>query len=533
MHQSKTKNKHTKWVYGGVTAALALAAAAGCSASTGSANAGGAAKTVAPSKGGTLRIIVEDHTDNIGFPALSPQLDSWYSSPAIERLGMYNHKGVMEPFLAKGWKQDPKAKTITFYLRPGVKFQDGTDFDAAALKWNIEQFQNAKRPEVAGIQSMTVVNKYTLRLNLVKWDNQLLENICWFVQIISPTAVKKHGVDWAKTHPVGTGPFTFVAWNPDVSIIYKRNPNYWQKGKPYLDEIDLDLIYDPNTAYNTFVSGAADVLTRALPVNMKQLESNSQYKYNTTRNILFGASGFGLMFPSGNPNDPLSKLKVREAVEYAVNKQAIINSVLQGYGIVATQWYPPSSPFHNPAVKGFPYNPAKAKQLLKEAGYPNGFETQIWTDAADQSWVTAVQAYLAAVGIKVKINVLDIAKLLNMTYSTAPRWEGMTMYTWPTFPNAPSVIERNVGSDAAYFAQNIIHPPLLDQLIQKARSASNRQAEIKYVQQIQQVLYQDNAMVLPVFFSVRDVFMKKNVQNLTMFTTNSYDWNPAEVWISK
>ncbi|MBX5437825.1 MAG: hypothetical protein IRZ33_11520, partial [Alicyclobacillaceae bacterium] len=345
-----------KWLYKGAAAAasLALLAGAGVPATT-LAAAGGAAKKMAPVRGGTLKIIVEDPTDNIGYPAGSTQLDYYYSSPALETLGRYDAKGIMHPFLAKGWKTDPAHKTITFYLRPGVKFHDGTDFDAAALKWNIQQFQQQHRPEVDGIQSMTVVDKYTLRLNLVKWDNQLLESICWFVQIISPTAVKTHGINWAKTHPVGTGPFVFSSWNPDVSIVYKRNPNYWQKGKPYLDEIDLNLIYDAHTAYNTFISGGANVLTRATATDMKQLESSGQYNYHTTRNLGFGSAGYGFMFPSGNPTDPLSNVKCRLAVEYAVNRQALVKSLLQGYGIPAEQWYPSSSPFFNPDVS-FPYN---------------------------------------------------------------------------------------------------------------------------------------------------------------------------------
>lgn len=484
-------------------------------------------------QGGTLKIIVEDHTDNIGFPAQSSQLDYYYSSPALETLGRYDANGVMRPFLAKGWKADPKHRTITFYLRPGVKFHDGTLFDAQALKWNIQQFQAARRPEVDGIRSMDVVNRYTLRLNLQKWDNQLLESICWFVQVISPTAVKQHGVEWAKTHPVGTGPFVFASWSPDVSIVYKRNPHYWQKGKPYLDEIDLELIYDQNTAYNTFLSGAADVLTRAIPSAMKQLESSGQFKYNTTRNLSFGTAGYGLLFPSGNPADPMSNLKVREAIEYAVNKPALIKSVLQGYGVPTNQWYLPNSPFYNKDVSSFAYNPAKAKQLLKEAGYPNGFDTVIWTDPANQNMVTAVQGYLAAVGIRAKINVVDIAKLLEMTVSTAPKWKGMSIHIWPMFPDAPVLMDRDFSPHSANHAQNIIHPPKLLDLIAKARSAPDRASEAKYVREMQKVAFQDYVLFLPLYVPVGDVFMKKTVQNLGFFTRNGYDWNPESVWISR
>ncbi|MBX5436697.1 MAG: hypothetical protein IRZ33_05705 [Alicyclobacillaceae bacterium] len=486
-------------------------------------------RTTTPVHGGTLKIIVEDPTDNIGYPASSSQLDYYYSSPALETLGRYDAKGIMHPFLAKGWKVDPVHNTITFYLRPGVKFQDGTDFDAQALKWNIQQFQQQHRPEVDGIRSMSVLDKYTLRLNLVKWDNQLLESICWFVQIISPTAVKKHGVDWAKTHPVGTGPFAFVSWNPDVSIVYRRNPNYWQKGKPYLDEIDLQLIYDTNTAYNTFVSGSADVLTRATSIQTKQLEQSHQYNYTSTRNLAFGSAGYGLMLPSGNPKDPLSKLKCRLAVEYAINKQALVKSLLQGYGIAVDQWYPPSSPFYNPDVK-FPYNPAKAKQLLKEAGYPNGFNTQIWTTPGYQDMATVVQNDLAAVGIRAKVNVVEIGHIIQMSYG---RYNGMALYIWPTFPDAPVLVDRNFNPNTPAFKLNVYHPPALAKLIARARSAPTHAEEVRYVQQIWKVLFKDNALFVPLYIPVSDVFMKKNVHNLHFFTTNGYDWNPESVWLSK
>jgi peptide/nickel transport system substrate-binding protein len=482
-----------------------------------------------PTPGGKLKIIMLDNTVNIGFPARDAQLTSYYNSPALERLAVYDKEGKMRPLLAESWESDPAKKTITIKLKQGIKFHDGTDFNAEAVKWNIEQFQEAKRPEVRGIQSMDIVDPYTLRINLEKWDSTLFDSIAWFVQMVSPEAVKKNGKDWAILHPVGTGPFTFVSWERDVSIKFKKNENYWQKGKPYLDSIEYALIFDRNTALNTFKSGGADVLTQMTPEAYLELKQSGKYASQSIDGV-FGRAGSGFMFSSGNPNSPLKNLKVRQAIQHAVDVKALVDSLQRGLADATNQWYTPDSLYYNPDVKGYPYDPDKAKQLLAEAGYPNGFKTKIYTYAGMAKEATAVQSYLAQVGIQADVEQLDIARLIELTFGI---WDGMTAFIWPMQPNAPVLIDKNFNKDSGSFAKNIVHPERLVQQMAIAKEATDNETKKKAVLEMQKVLFDENAMFFPMYSPKRAVFLKPEVQDLGFFKTNSFDWAPENVWIKK
>lgn len=260
-----------------------------------------------PTPGGTVKFIMSSTATNIGFPATdAASFTLYYNRPALESLGRYDGTGKMTPFLAESWQSDSKAKTITFKIKQGIKFQDGTDFNAEAVKWNIEQYVAAKRPEVKGIQSIQVIDASTVQLNLASWDIGLLDSIAYFVLMVSPAAVEKNGKDWAVSHPVGTGPFNFVSWEKDVSIKFKKNENYWQKGKPYLDAIEYSFIYDLNTAGNVFKSGGADVITQMTAETTLELEKLGKSTMQNNAKI-YGRIGLGLMFDSGNPNSPVKR----------------------------------------------------------------------------------------------------------------------------------------------------------------------------------------------------------------------------------
>ncbi|MGG2200976.1 MULTISPECIES: ABC transporter substrate-binding protein [Paenibacillus] len=483
-----------------------------------------------PTPGGTVKFIMSSTATNIGFPATdAASFTLYYNRPALESLGRYDGTGKMTPFLAESWQSDSKAKTITFKIKQGIKFQDGTDFNAEAVKWNIEQYVAAKRPEVKGIQSIQVIDASTVQLNLASWDIGLLDSIAYFVLMVSPAAVEKNGKDWAVSHPVGTGPFNFVSWEKDVSIKFKKNENYWQKGKPYLDAIEYSFIYDLNTAGNVFKSGGADVITQMTAETTLELEKLGKSTMQNNAKI-YGRIGLGLMFDSGNPNSPLKELKVRQAVMHAVDTKAIIKSVLRGLAEETNQYYDSTAQFYNPDVKGYPYDPEKAKQLLAEAGYANGFKTKITTIPSYENLVTAVQSYLAKVGIDVQVVTMDVSKLIALTAGT---WDGMTVYIRTLQPNAPTLIYRNFGQDAAYFSKNIIHPESLNKLLKDAIDAPDAEASRKAVLDMQKVLHDDHAMYFPMASPISSIFMNPKVQNLGMFKTNGYDWAPEDVWVQK
>jgi peptide/nickel transport system substrate-binding protein len=483
-----------------------------------------------PAYGGTMKIIMLDTLTNLGYPAeLRSNVTFYYNQPVLESLGIYDKEGKVIPWLAESWQTDPEKKTITFKLKQGIKFHDGTDFNAEAAKWNIEQYLAAKRPEVNGIQSVDVIDVNTVRLNLAAWDSGLLEAVAYYVKMISPAAVAKNGKDWAILNPVGTGPFKFVSWEKDVTVKFKKNENYWQKGKPYLDAIEYVFIKDRNTAANVFKTGGADVLTQMDPDVFLELEKSGKYTTWTDEKV-FGTVAIGLMFDSINPNSPFANVKVRQAVVHAIDNEAIVKSVLRGLGEATNQWYKPGLWAHNPDVKGFPYDPEKAKQLLAEAGYPNGFKTKITTDQAREKIMTAVQSYLAKVGIDAQVVTVDSAK---WTALTNDKWDGMIMFFRAMAPSVLTTLNRVISKDATLYAKNMIHPDKVEQLLAEARRAPDVETSKKPLIELQKTISEEYTLYVPLVALRTGFATHPRIQNLGNLTTNGNDWTPQDVWIKK
>ncbi len=274
-----------------------------------------------PKYGGILRIATGLDVNVLGNPAgmLTVQ-DFVISKTCIESLARYDEKGLMVPWLAEGWTTDAKAKTITLRLKKGIKFHDGTDFNAAACKWNIEKFINAKRSELPPVTSIDLVDSQTLRINLVNWDNTAIIGMGYFAgPMISPTAWQKAGAtdqerdDWVTKNPVGTGPFQFVRWQRDVKQVYKKFDGYWQKGKPYLDGIEWNLIKDPVVLEASFRAKEQDILYLLTPIIARGLKASG---FNITElKTGLGLLMLGIMPNSAMPDSPFANLKARQAIK--------------------------------------------------------------------------------------------------------------------------------------------------------------------------------------------------------------------------
>ena len=168
-----------------------------------------------PQHGGVLRLEFPTDAVVIGWPAMmQSSTEVTLSRISIESLGTYDKNGQPIPYLAKKWILDAKAKTVTISLKKGIKFHDGTNFDAKACKWNVDQFRTSGRPELKSVSSVDIVDDYTVRLNLDTWDNTIPGRLSLAGpgMMISPTAFEKNGKDWCFKHPVGTGPFKLVQW---------------------------------------------------------------------------------------------------------------------------------------------------------------------------------------------------------------------------------------------------------------------------------------------------------------------------------
>ena len=376
-------------------------------------------------------------SSNLGIPTMGAPTDAATSfsiiHPIFELLIRTDENEKLFPWLAESWKISPDSKSITFNLRKGVKFHDGTDFNAEAVKYNLQQVLASN---IAGsavlnkISSYDVIDPYTVRMNLTEFDYTLLLRLGQSIigLMASPTAVQTKKTP--EERAVGTGPFKFDSWKRDDFVKGAKNPNYWQKGKPYLDTIMYKSITDVTVAIMSFKAGELNVVQNIDPVDAKQLAKDG---FQTSQT---GVTWLHSLIPDGaNPKSPFADRKVREALEYAIDKKTHAAGVGMGAYTPLYQVAMPKDLHYNPGLQPREYNVAKAKQLLTEAGYPRGFKTKIVTDVrVRKDSLVAIQTYLKEAGIETE---LDIATLPRITTLQREGWEGIL---YPGFPQPDNLL---------------------------------------------------------------------------------------------
>jgi len=225
-----------------------------------------------PEYGGVMRVVGSTFPVNVGYPPEFTPTDSIYALPALERLCEWDETGRQIPVLAESWEVDLDNLTLTWYLREGVTFHDGTPWNAEACRWNFQlQLDGGRLPYGQYVESIEVVGEYTFKMNLSYYTWFMIEEYGW-VMMISPTAFENAGAtleertDWARSNSVGTGPFQVVDFQRDVLLAYDKNDNYWREGMPYLDGIEARFIPDPVTCAATMEAGDADMWVYAQAV---------------------------------------------------------------------------------------------------------------------------------------------------------------------------------------------------------------------------------------------------------------------------
>jgi peptide/nickel transport system substrate-binding protein len=308
--------------------------------------------------------------------------------------------GNVQPGLASAWKYAPSGKKVTFTLRPGLKFSDGTTLDAAAVKTNIERGlkqQNSTIASELAIISKVVVNSPTsFTLDLTQVDYQVPYLLAGKDgMMVSPAAIAK-GVSSLPTHPAGAGPFTLTSYVPDSHANLVRNPKYWDASQIHLANFTVQSITQPEQILASLESGQ---------VNVAYIAGNQVAAAK--------AAGFKIaVIPSEVVNEldlqtakaPFNKPAVVQALNYAIDRQAILQVQASGFGTPSFQPFPKGFVGYNPALANlYPYNPAKAKQLLAQAGYPHGIKVTLDTVSTSDSLAEQLQSQLKQAGITVTI----------------------------------------------------------------------------------------------------------------------------------
>jgi peptide/nickel transport system substrate-binding protein len=328
---------------------------------------------------------------------------------------------TINPGLAKEWTVSEDGLTYTFILQEGVKFHDGTDFNAEAVVKNVKRWQAGNAEDYYYFSSMfgdiitdvKADGDNTVVFTLDRPQAPFLKNLAMSpFGIASPTAFEKDGANFGQ-NPVGTGPFKFVEWRATESITIEKFADYWQEGLPKLDKVIFKVYADNTARLNALVSGEIDLADGINPSDRGSIEGNSALQLIERPSMNIGYLGLT------NTRAPFDNKLVRQAVNYAIDKQAIVDAFFEGGAEVAANPMPPSISGYNESVDPYPYDPEKAKALLAEAGY-DGKEIELWAmpvarpympDAAKVAEV--IKQNLEAVGIPAKIVSYEWAVYLD------------------------------------------------------------------------------------------------------------------------
>jgi peptide/nickel transport system substrate-binding protein len=345
------------------------------------------------------------------------------------------------PALATEWASSEDALTWTFKLRQGVKFHDGTDLNAAAVKANIERWWDPQSPigfrdagrsyeiwtnlfggfkgeDASVVKAVNAPDDQTVEIVLNEPFSALPAALASsYFGIASPAAIEKSGANYgiAGGASVGTGPYIFREWRTGDRIVLEANPNYWREGFPKMKQLVFRFITEPSARLAELRAGGVDFTIDLAPDQLRELQNDPNLQ--EVRRPSFNVGYLAL-----NPSyEPLAKKEVRQAIAMAINKKEIVEAFWSGLGSSDGQFTPPSLKQHqDPNLTDFAYNPDQAKQMLAAAGYPNGFDLELWYMPVSRPYfptpkpiAEALAADLGAIGIRAKLNTKDWAAYLD------------------------------------------------------------------------------------------------------------------------
>ncbi|MBN1189835.1 MAG: ABC transporter substrate-binding protein [Dehalococcoidales bacterium] len=501
------------------TSAAPAATSAAAPAKTSAAPAAGT-----PKYGGTLTFIGDTGPGAVlGYPPeMFTAVTHWWCYNGLVK-DWWN--GDITPDLAESWEVDTAEPSITFHLRKGVKYHDGSTMDAEAVKFSYDlQLDANTRP---AWKKWEVIDDYTVKVTLNYFDNTILrtfEN----EQVVSPTQFKNEGAEGMRRTPIGTGPFYFVKYDQDSLMVGKRFDDYWEEGKPYLDEIHQIYIPDKTTKKAAMQSNEGDVV----------LVEMGKETYDYTQMGLFDAliqpqATTFMIFDDGNEDSPWTDIKLRQAVALSIDREWLAKNL--GYGQWEPCWQLPPRPStcYDPNFNEYPRDIEKAKQLLAEAGYPNGIKTQLLPNPEGVNrdlWV-AVQSQLREAGIDCDLQFMEGAKFTDLRHGAG--WhDAIVADTMPSWGNMNVAIEMMFGAKAQFFpSMNRQRPDWVEAI---TASKATEKMDVKLVQKACQVLY-DNYSVIPVGEAGRCYIWWPYVKDAGFGKRGAYFWAWAHenVWLDK
>jgi peptide/nickel transport system substrate-binding protein len=441
---------------------------------------------------------------------------------------------TIHPGLAEKWEVSDDGLTYTFNLRQGVKFHDGTDFNADAVIYNFDRWMNGdaekfpyytmfggfKADEGHVIKEIKALDEHTVQFILKRPQAPFLKNLAMSMfGIASPTALEKFGDDF-RSNPVGTGPFKFVEWKPNDRIVIEKNPEYWDKELPKLNKIIFRVIPENTARLNALANGEIDVMDGLNNSDEATVLANDQLQIIERPSMNVGYLGLT------TTRKPFDNKLVRQAINHAIDKQTIIDAFYGGKALPAKNPMPPSIEGYNDAIEEYPYDLEKAKALLKEAGYEDGFEIDLWAMPVARPYMPeaqkvaeVIQESLSQINVKANIQSVDWATYLDM--ATDGEFD-MFMLGWTGDNGDPdnflyTLLDKDsIGSNNnAQYSNDELHDILIE-----AQTVADQEKRNELYKKAQEIIHEDAPWV-PLVHSTPLLAAAKDVANYLPHPTGS------------
>lgn len=446
-------------------------------------------------KGGTLNAgMAVDITSLLPTELRSPP-DITVSAFIYENLFEFDAEGIPRPLLVDTYEEDPENRVYTFRLRQDVKFHDGTDFNAEVCKWNLDLYKEKgvlSGSFFSNVESVEVVDEYTVKVHFSKWDSTFLYGLARHTGIMtSKAAYESLGEDALRAKPVGTGPFKWVSREQDVKIELEKFEDYW-RGEPYLDAVTISIYQEPLVAQAAMQTGEIQALFSDDFDSADALKAEG-FQVNATT---VPRTAYTMCYHSiDEPGNPFADLRVRQAVSYAVDSDSISSALFSDYYISSNQWAVPGAADFNDKLVGYPHNLEKAKELMKEAGYENGFDTVVTLASGPVALNIAqvIAEQLSKINVKVSINAVEGAGYVPYIGGWS---KGILLHPMGLDNGGASQLAANFvqGLTSGLGIASFLHPDDVDSAIKEALSADS-EASRAIFKDVQRMVFEDYNMM--------------------------------------
>lgn len=446
----------------------------------------------------------------------------------------------LEPSLATSWSSSADGKSWTFKLRQGIKFHDGTVFNAEAVKFNVERWWDANHihgyrnagktyeiwQQIFGgfkgdpnslLEAVSMIDPFTVEFTLKQPFAAFPAAIAaGYFGIASPTAIAKAGASYgtAGSIAVGTGPFQFKEWRTGDRIILEKNPNYWEPGLPKMPQVVIRFITDPAARLAQLRAGQIDFTSDLAPDQLKEIQADTNLKS-------LARPSFNVGYLALNPSyKPLANVQVRQAISLAINRPAIVQAFWGDLGKSDAHFLPPSlAKFQSAQLTDALYDPERAKQLLAQAGYANGFDLELWYMPVSRPYfptpkpiAEAFAADLSAIGIRVNLKTKDWAAYLA-DRRKAPGYQAFMLGWTADYGDPDSFYYPHFGPSSTDDIGNWRNDRVF-QLLNQGRATQDNAVRAKIYAELDQLINAE-AVRLPIVHSQPLLAQRQNLNGWT------------------